>query len=138
MQATKMPYKWSTATWITNGMARGALGFGNWIYTAIFSSLPSLHRNEQDFARISIKESDKFDQHILGAKRQKPPEYLTWLFSLFAEKDDVIFDPFAGSGTSVIVADRLGMRCVAIEKDYQTFCDVVARLDNYLDRSGRD
>ncbi len=134
MQATEMPYRWSTATWITNGMARGALGFGNWIYTAIFSNLKSIHRNQQDFEKVTIRESDKFGSHELGAKRQKPPEYLTWLFSLLAQKGDVILDPFAGSGTSVIVAHQLGMRCVAIEKNRSTFEEMVARIDYMLNQ----
>jgi len=133
MQTTKMKYRWSTATWITNGMARGALGFGNWIYTAIFSDQSSIYRNEQDFSKISIKLSDKFEDHVLGSKRQKPPEYLTWLFLLFAKPGDTIFDPFAGSGTSIIVADQLGMNCIAMENDWDTYRQTVHRLENYFE-----
>lgn len=125
MRQTAMPYKWSTATFISNGMTRGALGFGNWIYTALFSVLGSIHRNAQDVATIAIRQSDS---DALGAKRQKPPLYLAWLFDLLTATGDVILDPFAGSGTSVLVAHQLGRRCIAVERDPETFSLMVARV----------
>ena len=128
MSRTAMPYRWSTACIIDNGMARGALGFGNWMYTALFSRQKSLHRNRQDIGKTSIKASDKYDDHSLGAKRQKPPGYLAWLFGLLTQDGDTILDPFAGSGTSVIVAHQLGRHCVAIEKDPTTYQAMVVRV----------
>lgn len=124
MRQTAMPYRWSTATFISNGMTRGALGFGNWIYTALFSK-GSIHRNAQDVYTITINASDADE---LGAKRQKPPMYLSWLFSLLTEQGDVIIDPFAGSGTSIIVAHNTGRRCIGIERDEDTFNRMVARV----------
>ena len=125
MRRTEMPYRWSTSTWISNGMTRGALGFGNWMYTAIFSSLESIHRNRQDFEKVSIKTSDS---HDLGAKRQKPPEYLAWLFGLLSQEGETILDPFVGAGTSLIVAHRMGRKCIGIEKDHATYQAMVKRV----------
>lgn len=136
MTQTAMPYRWSTACVIDNGMARGALGFGNWMYTALFSKQKNLHRNRQDISKISIKASDKYDGHDLGAKRQKPPAYLAWLFELLTNPGDTILDPFAGSGTSVIVAHRLGRHCVAIEKDPATYQGMVTRVRTTLAQEG--
>ena len=40
---------------------------------------------------------------------------------------DVVFDPFVGSGTSIIAAEQLDRRCVALELE-PAYCDVaVAR-----------
>ena len=128
MQQTKMPYRWSTATHINNGMTRGALGFGNWIYTALFSKSESIHRNAQDHSTVSIKPSDKFENHSLGSQRQKPPSYLVWLFDLLTNDGETILDPFAGSGTSVIAAHKLGRKCIAIEKDKKTYQAMVKRV----------
>lgn len=128
MSRTAMPYRWSTACFIDNGMARGELGFGNWMYTALFSKQKSLHRNRQDVGKISIKSSDKYEDHQLGAKRQKPPGYLAWLFGLLTQDGDTILDPFVGSGTSVIVAHKLGRRCIGIEKEPATYQGMVRRV----------
>jgi ParB-like chromosome segregation protein Spo0J/16S rRNA G966 N2-methylase RsmD len=124
MRATAMPYKWSLATYINNGMTRGAVGFGNWMYTAIFSH-GSVYRNAQDFKEISISGTQHSDT---SAKRQKPTKYLAWLFDLFTAEGDVIFDPFAGSGSSVLVAHKLKRRCICVERDVETFRVMVATV----------
>lgn len=129
MRQTAMPYKWSTATFIENGMTRGALGFGNWIYTALFSR-ESIHRNAQDVWKITINARDG---HELGAKRQKPPMYLSYLIDLLSKDGDTIVDAFAGSGIFGIVAQRLNRRAVLIEKNEDTFNAMVQRL---IDKQG--
>jgi len=121
---TTMPYKWSVSAHISNGMTRGALGFGNWIYTALFAKA-SIHRDRQDITTVAIQTSDSDE---LGEKRQKPSRYLAWLFGLLTHKGDTIIDAFGGSGNAVIVAHELGRRCISIEKDPDTFNRMVARV----------
>lgn len=43
---------------------------------------------------------------------QKPVMLASWTFTEFGQSGDVIFDPFLGSGISVIAAERLGDRTV--------------------------
>lgn len=122
---TTMPYRWSLATWITNGMARGAVGFGNWIYTALFAH-GSVHRKAQDFQKCSI------DLSALGEtshKGRKPAEYVSWLVETFSEEGDTVIDPFGGSGTTLLVAERLGRTCVMGEIRPEFCAEIVARWE---------
>ncbi len=48
---------------------------------------------------------------------QKPIDLLIELVGLFTDRDDVILDPFAGSGTTGVAALRLGRRAILIERD---------------------
>jgi ParB-like chromosome segregation protein Spo0J len=122
---TKMPYKWSVACWIDNGMTRGALGFGNWIYGAIFSD-SSLHRNAQDFVRVSIKANES-DNTV--HKGRKPSEFIAWLIGLFTKRGDSVIDPFLGSGTTLLVAETMGRICYGGEINPEFCAEIIARWE---------
>ena len=44
----------------------------------------------------------------------------------FSDPGDLIFEPFCGSGTQLIAAERTGRRCCAVELD-PVYCDVAVR-----------
>jgi len=123
---TKMPYKWSVACWIDNGMTRGALGFGNWIYAALFSD-GSLHRNAQDFMRVSIKANES-DNTV--HKGRKPSEFIAWLIGLFTKQGDSVIDPFLGSGTTLLVAESMGRICYGGEINPEFCAEIIARWES--------
>lgn len=126
MSLTGMPYKWTLAAEITNGMTRGALGFGNWIAVALFAADESLYRNAKDVLHIAAGTGD--DQGGIHPSR-KPIRLINELITLFTNKDDVIVDPFLGSGTTLIAADKLGRRCIGAELD-PTYCaHIIARYE---------
>lgn len=52
---------------------------------------------------------------------QKPEEYIMGLMELSSNEEDVILDPFMGSGTTCVVAKELGRKYIGIEKDITYF-----------------
>lgn len=123
--ATAMPYRWSMSAWITNGMTRGALGFGNWIYVALFSTADSLHRNAQDHLRITV-DSSTTGETIHESR--KPAGLLVELLHLFTATGDTVVDPFLGSGTTLFAAEQTGRRCVGAELNPAYCRDIIARF----------
>jgi len=109
---TKMPYKWAACCWITNGMTRGEMGFGNWIYIPIFSN-GRVYRNSQDFYRITDWRTkvtiDISTTEDTEHKGRKPDGLLLWLIGLFAKK--TVIDPFLGSGTTLFAAEQKKVQC---------------------------
>jgi len=111
-KATNMQYKWSLACFIRNGMTHGAVGFANWLYTAVFSNLKSINKNSQDVIEISLRPADHDD---ISFGRQKPFKYLAWLIQLFSKENDYIADIFAGSGSFMLVSEKLNRKSINIE-----------------------
>lgn len=122
--ATTMPYRWSMAAHVSNGMTRGALGFGNWIYVAIFSRLGSIHRNAQDHRTITV---DASTTHEAGHESRKPVRLLVDLIQLFTDEGDLVVDPFLGSGTTLFAAEQAGRRCVGAEINPKFQAEIIAR-----------
>lgn len=119
---TEMPYKWSVSCWVKNGSARGALGFGNWIYAAIFSH-EGVYRNSQDFYQIALLAAENDDTKHKG---RKPYEFVGWLIELFSSPGDVVCDPFLGSGTTLLMAEKLGRKCIGGEI-VPEFCEEIIK-----------
>jgi DNA modification methylase len=128
---TKMPYRWSMSTWITNGMTRGALGFGNWIYTCIFSNMESINAVSQDFFKININNSEECETSHKG---RKPSEYMAHIIDTFTEPNDVFIDTFLGSGQSLIIAEKSGRKCIGAEISPEFCSDIISR---YIANFGR-
>lgn len=60
---------------------------------------------------------------------QKPEKLLAKLLLASSNPGDVIFDPFLGSGTSAVVAHKLGRHFLAIEQDLTYCCLAQKRLE---------
>jgi site-specific DNA-methyltransferase (adenine-specific) len=52
---------------------------------------------------------------------QKPVELMEELIKVVTPKGGTVLDPFAGSGSTLVAADKLGMQFIGIEKDEQFF-----------------
>jgi len=120
---TQMPYLWSVACWLNNGMTRGAIGFGNWIYGAVFSR-GSIYRNSQDFFQIAISLADNDDTKH---STRKPAKYMVWIVELFTKPGELVIDPFAGSGQTLLVCEVSGRRCITGELDPMFCSEIIGR-----------
>ena len=57
---------------------------------------------------------------------QKPVEAMRRPIVNNSERGDLIYEPFCGSGTTLIAAETVGRRCFAMELD-PAYCDVIVR-----------
>jgi 16S rRNA G966 N2-methylase RsmD len=58
---------------------------------------------------------------------QKPVALAAWVFERFGKKSDLIFDPFLGSGMSLIAAEQLERICYGIEYDPEYVAAILER-----------
>ena len=52
--------------------------------------------------------------------------------NLFSAKGDLVFDPFAGSATTLLAARAMGRKCVAYERDSSIFDAACSRIEGAL------
>ena len=72
------------------------------------------------------KEEKTFGKH----PTQKPIELLERIILASSNENDLILDPFNGSGTTGIASIKLNRRYIGIEKELE-FCDIT--IKRYLD-----
>jgi site-specific DNA-methyltransferase (adenine-specific) len=58
----------------------------------------------------------------------KPLELMEFLIKSYTNADDLVIDPFMGSGTTGIACQKLGRRFIGIEKEKQFFDTAVKRI----------
>lgn len=60
------------------------------------------------------------------------PDHVRWLVENYSRPDDIVLDPFSGSGTTLWAARELGRKAVGIEIDERWCRQTVDRLRQEL------
>lgn len=99
-----------------NGMTFCKIGFENWIPTILGGNI----KRGQNY----------FDFSVRGTKPDhpspKPIAYMMKIIQRFTDKNDLILDPFLGSGTTAIAAECLNRKWIGIEKELE-YCKIAKR-----------
>jgi site-specific DNA-methyltransferase (adenine-specific) len=66
---------------------------------------------------------------------QKPEELLRKIILASSNQDDIVLDPFSGSGTTLVVAEQLGRKWVGCEMNDEYNEWAINRIDNVIHRS---
>jgi len=107
------------ASWsMPNGEKRSkGGGINNWEPVLIYGKNP-LPLDHKQFYSLSSNEK----QHPTA----KPLQAWLWLMSKSSQVEDLILDPFLGSGTTAYCAKKLNRKCIGIEIE-EKYCEIAAR-----------
>ncbi len=77
--------------------------------------------------QLRVPSSVQFFETEVGLHpTQKPLSLLTYLILTYSNLDEIILDPFLGSGTTCFAAKQLGRKSIGIEIE-ERYCEIAAR-----------
>jgi len=112
-----MPYHWTLTYWMSNSMTHGPVGFSNVQHIELYSRLDSVKVGAGDWFQDAMGSGTVDATETRNHRGQKPISLLVWLLEKFTEPGDWVIDPFLGSGTTLLAAERTERCCLGVEKD---------------------
>jgi site-specific DNA-methyltransferase (adenine-specific) len=86
---------------------------------------------------ISIPSLKGASKEKCGHPSQKPLELISKLIMCSTDVEDIVLDPFLGSGTTAVAAEMLGRKWIGIEKDkdYCSICENrLKEIDGFIEK----
>ncbi len=80
---------------------------------------------DQNSRQISISIAATNAERV-GHPTQKPEAVMAWALGQVPGSVRTVFDPFVGSGTTLVVAKRAGRQCIGIERE-ERYCEIAAK-----------
>jgi DNA modification methylase len=109
----------------------------HWHHEACWYVVKGTGNWKGDRKQSTLWQIDKPQKSETGHSTQKPIECMRRPMENNSEIGDAVYDPFSGSGTSIIAAEQIGRRCFAIELS-PAYVDVaVMRWQNLTGKKAR-
>lgn len=121
-----IPYRWMFIWNTPNKMGVGDLGFSKYTAILVFSRSKSIHNNMVDLKSITWKSTDEIN--TIGHVTPKPKPLLQYLIKNVTKENDIVLDPFLGSGTTAIVCKELNRKYIGFEINPQSVDTCIERL----------
>jgi len=119
---------WMLCWFYAAGTGRTPWGFSAWQPVIVWGKDPKLANGEgahPDGYNWPMSKADAEERKTIAHACPKPvSSWAKWIERLSNEKTQTLYDPFCGSGTTLIAAEQLGRKCYGMEISPR-YCDVI-------------
>src|SRR5436309_13584789 len=77
---------------------------------------------------MDINRLDAHSEERVGFETQKPLALLERIIGASSQPDDIVLDPYCGTGTTMVAAERLGRQWIGIDQSLLASSLALARL----------
>ena len=85
---------------------------------------------------VGINQASKYPGEITGYPTQKPVKLLDRIIKASSNEGDIVLDAFAGSGTTLVVAEKLNRRWIGIDCGKYSIYTIQKRILNLSEKIG--
>ena len=114
-----LPYKWQFIWYCSNNMIAGGMGFAKYTSALIFSE-GNIFRNAQDCREYPAGTNELKN---INHPTPKPTKIIRYLLEKYSEEDELVLDPFMGSGTTAVACKQLNRNFIGFEIN-QEYVDI--------------
>ena len=104
--------------------------------------------NYREHGLATYDSTERYPKSVLSFKsdkqksaihhNQKPVALFEYLIYTYSNEGDTIFDGFSGSGTTAIACINTNRNYICIEKDFDYWLKSVERVEDYMDKKGKE
>jgi DNA modification methylase len=121
---------WILCWFYAAGTGRTPWGFSAWQPVLVWGKDPKLANGEgahPDGYNWPMTKADSEERKTIAHACPKPvSSWAKWIDRFSSEKTETLYEPFSGSGTTIIAAEQLSRRCYAMEIS-PAYCDVAVQ-----------
>ena len=121
---------WTLAWFVAAGTGMNCWGFGCWQPVLVYGKCPFLAHGKGSRPDALCK--TEAAENTLGHPCPKPVGVWSWFMERGSvNRGELVYEPFSGSGTTIIAAEQLGRRCYAMELEPRYVDVAVARWEKF-------
>lgn len=85
---------------------------------------------------LDMRDAHNQNIHITGYPTEKPPDLLKRIIEASSNPGDLVMDCYAGSGTTLAIASRLGRRWIGVDESDEAISTIIRRFQYGTERMG--
>jgi len=126
-------YFWQIVLYCREGRVKSPIGYTKYMSCFIFKKgNPKIIRRNKDIFIDTPGKMVEPDEGYINHPTPKPKHFVKEILKMFTEENDLILDPFIGSGSTAVACLQLNRRFIGFEIE-EKYCKIaVGRINKFL------